>query len=631
MLQQMRRWSGYLKWLMLIPVTMFIVWAAASWTGGQSGPRRGAQQDDWAAKVNGTVIDANAFRNYARRLDSTYQQIFGAQYAQQRAFMRVGQAAIDQLVEDELIVQAARAQGLDVSPQEIAEAITKDPSFQDNGRFIGLERYQGLFRGAGASMEAYEDAVKRRLLGDKYRHLLAAGITVSDDDVQRELQRRLEKTAVDWVSVDAASVPAGRASDSDLAAAYAAHADRYRRGEGRTGVYVLVNPRDLLAGATVPEADIRAAYDRDAATRYTTHEQRHAAHILFKVPADATPEATSKIQAKAQDVLKQVRAGGDFASLAKKYSEDSTASAGGDLGFFGHGQMTKEFEDAAFSLPVGQTSDLVRTTYGFHIIKVLDTRAASSTSFESVHDRIRDEMQIDRARSLATERAKSLAAAAHSSSLTDAARSQGLTVKDTGPVRPGEALADLPGSQAAVTRLVALKPGEVSEAMPIPEGQIVLQATGTLPDEARPLQEVHDKVEQDWLADRRVALVKEKAAAGGLAGVAKTFKTEVKHQDALARGAGLPGIAPTPEMDRQIEALAPGSVGDPILSGASIVLISVRSRDAHPEEMASQRDATRENLVTQQRDRLLRAVVRRLRDAGDVQVNTPLVAAIDRS
>jgi peptidyl-prolyl cis-trans isomerase D len=630
MLQQMRRWSGYLKWLMLIPVTMFIVWAAASWTGGQAGPRRSAQED-WAAKVNGTVIDANTFHNYARRLDSTYQQIFGAQYQQQRAFMRVGQAAIEQLVEDELLVQAARAQGLDVSPQEIAEAITHDPSFQDNGHFIGLERYQSLFRGTGASMDAYEDAVRRRLVGDKYRHLLAAGITVSDEDVQRELQRRLEKTTVDWVSIDAAVVQAGRPSDSDLAAFYAAHGDRYRRGEGRTGGYVLVNPRDLLAGVTVAEADIRAAYDRDAQTRYTTPDQRHAAHILFKVPADATPEATAKIQTKAQDVLRQVRAGGDFAALAKKYSEDSTASAGGDLGFFGHGQMDKEFEQAAFSLPVGQTSDLVRTTYGFHIIKVLETRAASSTPYESVHDRIRDEMQIDRARSMATERAKNLATAAHASSLADAARSQGLTVTDTGPVRPGDALANLPGSQAAVTRLIGLATGQVSEALPIPEGQIVLQATGTLPDEARPLQEVRDKVEQDWLADHRASLLKEKVASLGLAGVAKAFKTELKHQDGLTRGAGLPGIAPTPELDRQITTLAPGAVGDPIVAGASLILISVKSRDERPDEVASQRDATRDNLLTQQRDRLLRAVVRQLRDSGDVTINATLIAAVDKS
>jgi peptidyl-prolyl cis-trans isomerase D len=628
MLQQMRR-AGYLKYLLLSPIVlMFLVWGAVSWTGGST--RRTTQEEDWAAKVNGTVIDANTFRNYARRLDSTYQQIFGAQYAQQRAFMRVGQAAIEQLVEDELIVQAARAQGLDVSPQELADAITHDPSFQDNGHFIGAEKYQTLLRNAGASVEAYEDAQRRRLLGDKYRHLLAAGITVSDDDVQRELQRRLEKTAVDYVSVDMASVPAGRPSDADLAAFYAAHGDRYRRGEGRTGIYVLVNPRDLLASVTVPEADIRAAYDRDAPTRYTTQEQRRAAHILFKVPADASSEATAKIQAKAQDVLKQVRAGSDFGALAKKYSEDSTASAGGDLGFFGHGQMTKEFEQAAFALPVGQTSDLVRTPYGFHIIKVLDTRAASSTPFASVHDKIRDEIQIDRARALATERAKAVATAAHASSLADAARAQGLTAKDTGPVRAGDVLADLPGSQAAVTRLVGLHTGEVSEALPIPEGQIVVQATGSLPDEARPLQEVRDKVEQDWLADRRTTLVKDKAASG-LAAVAKAFKTEVKHQDGLTRGASLPGIAPTPELESQLTTLAPGTVGDPVLVGANIVLVAVKSRDERPDEMASQRDATRDNLLSQQRDRLLRAVVRRLRDSGNVLVNTTLVAAVDRS
>jgi hypothetical protein len=124
--------------------------------------------------------------------------------------------------------------------------------------------------------------------------------------------------------------------------------------------------------------------------------------------------------------------------------------------------------------------------------------------------------------------------------------------------------------------------------------------------------------------------VKEKAA-GGLAAVARAFKSEVKHQDALTRGASLPGIASTPELERQMTALAPGSVGDPVAVGTSLVLLEVKSRDQRPDEMASQRDATRDNLLTQQRDRLLRAVVRQLRDSGDVHVNAPMVAAVDRS
>src|SRR5262244_2884423 len=117
MLQQMRKWSGYLKWLLVVVVFMFIVWGFATWTGGVGGSGARAA-DDWAANVNGTVIEGNEFRTRARRLDSYYQQMFGEQYQQQRAFVRVGRTTIGQMIEDELILQAARAEGLQVSQQE---------------------------------------------------------------------------------------------------------------------------------------------------------------------------------------------------------------------------------------------------------------------------------------------------------------------------------------------------------------------------------------------------------------------------------------------------------------------------------------------------------------------------------
>ncbi|HZN04119.1 MAG TPA: SurA N-terminal domain-containing protein [Candidatus Polarisedimenticolia bacterium] len=153
MLQQMRKWSGYLKYLLFIVIFMFIVWGVTIWNGGSAGGSNAA--DEWAADVNGTVIEGNAFRGYARRLDSNFQQMFGEQYAQQRSFFRVGRQAIQQMIDEELILQAARAEGLQVSPQEVADALTRDPQFQENGRFIGFDRYRAQFQQAGIAMPDY--------------------------------------------------------------------------------------------------------------------------------------------------------------------------------------------------------------------------------------------------------------------------------------------------------------------------------------------------------------------------------------------------------------------------------------------------------------------------------------------
>jgi peptidyl-prolyl cis-trans isomerase D len=630
MLQQMRDWFRYLKWLLVIVVFMFVVWAATSWTGGSSGGR--TQSEEWAAKVNGTVIEAQAFLNYARQLDGTYRSIFGDQYAQQRGMIRVGRQAINNMVEEELLYQEALRQGLVVSPEEVAQAITRDPSFQENGQFIGAARYRDLFKTARISLADFEKQIHRRLLVEKYRGLVGDGVSVLDSEVEKEFLRHNQKTSVDWILADPARLGATAPDATALTSWYETHKDRYMRGEGRTGKFVLVNPRDLASSMSVGDAEARAAYDRDRDTRYTQREQRRASHILFKVKEDAKPDEAARIEAKARDVLRRAKAGEDFAALARKYSEDTSASSGGDLNFFGRGQMVQEFDQAAFTLPVGTISDLVKTTYGYHIIKVTETRDASVRPFEEVREAIRAELALGRARSLALDRAAQLASAAAGGRLEEAAQAQGLTLADTGPVRSGDALPGQPASQQVVSRMLGMQPGQVSESVAVPGGMVVVQVTGTVPDEPRPFSEVRASIEKDILDERRGQELRRLAAsAGGLEALAKRLKTEVKHQDDLTPGAPLPGVPQDPRIESQIETLAPGTLGEPVPTGAGLVLLSVRARDDHRSELAAQRDATRDTLVGQQRDRLLRAHVRALRDRGDVTINQTLVETVDRS
>src|SRR5262245_18466312 len=188
MLQQMRDWFRYLKWLLVIVLFMFVVWAATSWTGGSS--RGSNRPEEWAAKVNGTVIEAQAFLNYARQLDGTYRSIFGEQYAQQRGMIRVGRQAINNMVDEELLYQEALRQGLVVSPDEVAQAITRDPSFQENGQFIGAARYRDMFKSARISLADFEKQMHRRLLVEKYRGLVGDGVSVLDSEVEKEFLRR---------------------------------------------------------------------------------------------------------------------------------------------------------------------------------------------------------------------------------------------------------------------------------------------------------------------------------------------------------------------------------------------------------------------------------------------------------
>ncbi|HEX9428607.1 MAG TPA: peptidylprolyl isomerase, partial [Candidatus Polarisedimenticolia bacterium] len=440
----MRNWFRYLRWLLVVIILMFVWWAVSVWGGGMTNRRPG---DDWAATVNGTSITVPAFQSYARSLDGTYQSLLGDSYAQQRALIHIGQQAINRLIDDELAFQEAVRQGITVTPQEVSESILRNPGFQENGRFIGVERYRKMFNGSRMSVEDYESQVRRDLLVAKFRSLIEDGVTVGDAEVREEFDRRNVKETIDYIVADPAKIRRGAAAtDEEVRRYYEAHRDRYTRGEGRTGLYVLYATDAAATGALPSDGEVRAAYDRDRETRFTLKDQRRASHILLKVPADAPPATTAKVEAKAREILKRARSGEDFAALARKYSEDSSASSGGDLNFFSRGQMVKEFEDAAFGLPPGGISDLVRTPYGFHIIKLVETRPGRAVPFEEAREGLRQELQRARARVEAGKRSLDLARAAGGGKLEAVAKSQGLTVSETGPVHDGDSVPGLAGS-----------------------------------------------------------------------------------------------------------------------------------------------------------------------------------------
>jgi peptidyl-prolyl cis-trans isomerase D len=632
MLQQMREWFRYLKWILLVIIVMFLWWV---FVPGGSNPQSG-RDAGWAARVNGTTIPVSQFQSYARQLDNTYQSLLGDQYAQQRSIIRIGQQAIAALVEEELLYQEAIAQGILVSPQEVAEAITRDPSFQENGVFIGLERYRQMFRGGGSGVSQFESQFHRNLLIEKFRNLLQDGVDVQDAEVEEEFLQRNERLTVDYLLVDRGAATAGwTPDDADLARYYEEHLDRYTRGEGRQGLYVLFSARELVETQEVTETEVRQAYDRYRDTRYTRPAQRRASHILFRFDPSISPEEEQGVQEKARPVLERARSGEDFAALAREFSEDSSKDNGGDLDFFGRGQMVKEFEEAAFSMAVGEISDLVRSSFGYHIIKVTDEREAQTVSYEEAHDPLLQELKMNRARAEVLEQSSDFARAAAAEDLEATAKSRDLTVSETGVVRAGDALPGLAASQAVTARMMSMREGEVSEAIPVPAGQVVVQVTALSPPEPQPLEEVRTRVEANLLDDRALETVNRAIAdlrtqKRGIEALGDKFNTEVKTQEDLSRESPLPGVPSDPGVWRQLRRLEVGALGSPVLTPEGLIVLNIRERRENREEMDLQRDSIRDSLARQKRSRLYRALVRRLREHSDIELNSPVVAALDQ-
>ena len=219
----------------------------------------------------------------------------------------------------------------------------------------------------------FEQSVRESLMLDKFRAGLTEWMTVSDADLEREYKRRNEKVTLDVVAVLADNFKTQvNPTDAEISAHYDKNQERYRIPDRRKIKFVRINPAELAANIKVSREDVERSYNEQLG-KYTTPEQIRASHILLTTEG----KDDAAVRAQAEQVLKEAKSGADFAALAKKYSQDeSNAQQGGDLDYFGRGRMVAAFETAAFALKPGEISDLVKTEFGYHIIKLTDRKPA---------------------------------------------------------------------------------------------------------------------------------------------------------------------------------------------------------------------------------------------------------------
>jgi peptidyl-prolyl cis-trans isomerase D len=403
MLDYMRR-ANRRKWFVslfvLAIVFSFIIGVFAIWGGAASGGAT-AGPNAWVARVDDTEISLRDLDRHRQLVEAQYRRFLGEQFDQQTAGVDFDRIALSQLIGQALAYNEATRLGLNPTNQEIGEAIKTSPVFQRDGRFIGREQYVNELRARGYDVAEYEREIGKELAVDKLRSLMGSIVRIGDDDVQRAYHQEGESAEIDYVIFKQSDQPAGaEPTEREIQAYHASHASHYMTPERRRGSYVLIDRDPLMQSASsqVSDDDVKKHYEQNRDTMFTSPEQRRASHILFKVPPGGGD--TSAIEARARGVLEQIRAGGDFAELAKTNSEDSSAAQGGDLGWFGRGRMVPEFENAAFSLPEGQVSDLVKSQFGYHIIKVTGSRPAGARPLEEVKDQIRQQLAFSKAQEI---------------------------------------------------------------------------------------------------------------------------------------------------------------------------------------------------------------------------------------
>jgi len=536
------RAQGVLAWvivsLLIIP---FALWGINSYFS--------ATADTGVAEINGEEITdrilSQAMRQQGERLRQVYGQNFDPDMLNNKA---VRLEVLNRLVNEEVVLQSVRDAGFVLGNAQLNAEIRAIPAFQVDGKF-DQQQYQQALRNRGESRASFEANFRRSLVpAQLYNGIERTGILTQTE--LKELERlRGQKRDVSLIKLEVAKVaPLKVVSGQAVSDYYKANQARYMAPEQVNLDYIELKLEDFLKDAAVSADDVLARYEQSQSD-YGVEEERRASHILVTVDSDASEDELAAAKSKIEDVAKRLRNGGDFARLAKKYSDDpGSAGDGGDLGFFGRGVMDSAFEEAAFNLKQDQTSAPVRSEFGFHLIRLTEVRGASFKPFDQVSDQIEMALAREKAELLLYEVSESLnnLAFENPESLAVAAEELGLIVKQTGFISRSskEGIAAFPAVIEAAFSEEVLETKNNSEVIELEaNGFVVVRVREHKPAQVMTLDDVRDQVvanikenhARDQIAKQgRVLLVS--ASSVGVNAAARKLGLEARSEKALARG-----------------------------------------------------------------------------------------------
>lgn len=635
MLDRMRRHRNWLKWSLGLVCLAFVIFYIPDFLSTTSGT--GVIPEDTVATIDGEKIRADEFRRIYQNELQRYQQSAGGQIsAELLKQIGVDRQILQELVDERAAMAEAERLGITVSDQELAQRIFAIPAFQENGAFIGAQRYQQLLTSNGLTTSGFETSVRRSLAAEKLRQTVTAWVSVSDKELAEEYRRRNDKVKLAVVSFRADSYRLDvSASDADVASYFDAHTADFRIPEKRKVKYVLVDVEALRSKITVAPADIERLYNETIVQR-AGPEQVRASHILLKT--EGKDDAT--VKAKAEDVLKQAKApGADFAALAKKFSEDtSNASNGGDLDFFPPGRMVPEFDAAAFAMQPGQISELVKTDFGYHIIKLTDRKAPTVQKLDEVKDQLTEQIAYERAQAQANTMSQALAAQIKTpADLETAARAQGLTVEETGFFARDEPILSVGQAPEMNAQAFALEIGQVSGVLRASRGFVIETVTEKRDAYIPKLEEVKDRVRDVVINDRALAMSKQKAAevaaklkaAPDFDKAVKAANLQTTTTDLLTRDGQLPDLGPAGDVVTQAFALAQGAVSDPIATGTGTAIVKVLEKQQATEaDLTAAKEGFREELLADRRNRLFSSYMVKAKQKMKIEINREALARV---
>ena len=547
------------------------------------------------------------------------------------------QQVVDQLIERKMLNLEADRLGLRVSDEEHADLLKRlVPTAFAGDTFEGMDRYsaevQARFQ---MSVPEFESEIKTELLQQKFQGLVTDGVTATDDEIRDEFRRANDKIKLDYVVIKPQDLQAKvEVSDADLNSYFEKNKGRYVIPERRTVDYALLDMAQLRQRVPVTEDDEKIFYQSHI-DQYKLQDRAHVAHILFKT-VDKTDAEVAEIRKKAEDVLNKAKHGGNFAELAKQYSDDTTKDKGGDLGWIVRGQTAAEFEAAAFSLPKGSISDLVKMPYGFHIIQVIDRENARTQTLDEVKASIIIQLQQEKADQQAETISSQIAEEIRRGGrvpVEELAKKYNMTAGEAKQVEAGQPLPEAGNAPGLLDVAFRQRAGDVSAPIHTDRGYVVLSVKDIQPTHPATLAEIRDRVAGDYRHEKAVDLARTRAeelakrakSGESLATAAKALGFEMKTSEAVSQTGSIPDAGSTKQFAAAFNS-AVGQVSDAVPLSANWVVYRVAQHDpVSQDEFEKQKSKIEDQVLQQKRQTaydLFRAGLKtRLQQQGKLHYN----------
>lgn len=492
MLRLMRDYatSWMIKIILGAIVVVFVFWGVGSFRNRKA---------NVIASVNGEAIGLEEYRKTYNSLLNQTRERFGNNLNEEiMKMLELDKQALDQLVNQRLLIQEAEKLQFRVSDQEVVDSIRSLGAFQNNGKFDS-QLYRRVLAFNRLTPEQFEEIEKSRMLIDKLRSYIFNSLQVSEHEVQAYYQWQNTSVNVDYILFDPKSYQDLEPTEGEITTYFEEHQESYKTEPMIKAHYIHFDPDNYKESIQI-SADEVEAYYIDNKAKFKTPKTVEARHILIKVDANATEEDVDAAKERIQAILEKYKNGEDFAELAKQYSEGPTKTKGGDLGAFKKGDMVAPFSEKAFSMNPGEVSEPVRTRFGWHLIKVEKINAATTQSLEAAQDTITQTLKKEAAKGIAWDQAQDFYdSTLEGDDISVIGTESGLDVK----------LADLftrkgPENGIANPRQFAaaafeLSIGQISEIQDLHDGYYIIQVIESVPGKIPELQTVIEDVKKDQI------------------------------------------------------------------------------------------------------------------------------------